>query len=74
MSEALLQTAGAAVNELHRQLADVRRELDRRGAAEESSRVPLNSGRSAIGARPRVRGRGFARKATRLRRVRDHRG
>ena len=59
MYEALLQTAGAAVDELHRQLADVRRELDRRGAAEKAARAveqrALGDRGKAEGARERLR-------------------
>jgi len=57
--DALLQTAGAAVDELHRQLADVRRELDRRGAAEKTARAveqrALGDRGKAEGARERLR-------------------
>ncbi len=39
MYDALLQTAGAAVEELYRQLEEVRRDLERRGADEKAARA-----------------------------------
>jgi uncharacterized protein (TIGR02680 family) len=39
MYEALRETAGAVVEELYRQLEEVRRELERRGAAEKAARA-----------------------------------
>ncbi|MHB1592571.1 MAG: TIGR02680 family protein [Streptosporangiaceae bacterium] len=52
--EALRQTAGAAVDELYRQLAEVRGDLDRRSAAERSAR---DREQTAIGDRGRADGR-----------------
>ena len=58
MYDALLQTAGAAVEELYRQLEQVRRDLERRGAAEKAARAAeqqaLGDRGKAEGARERL--------------------
>jgi uncharacterized protein (TIGR02680 family) len=59
MYDALLQTAGAAVEELYRQLEEVKRDLARRGAAEKAARAAeqraLGDRGKAEGARERLR-------------------
>jgi uncharacterized protein (TIGR02680 family) len=53
MYEALRETAGAAVDELYRQLEEVRRSLERRGAAEKAARAVEQQ---ALGDRGRAEG------------------
>jgi uncharacterized protein (TIGR02680 family) len=58
MYDALRETAGAAVDELYRQLDEVRRDLERRGAAEKAARAAeqgaLGDRGKAEGARERL--------------------
>ncbi|MBV9093108.1 MAG: TIGR02680 family protein [Streptosporangiaceae bacterium] len=59
MYDAVLQTAGAAVEELYRQLEEVRHDMERRGAAEKAARAveqqALGDRGKAEGARERLR-------------------